>query len=252
MKVAVVVPARMASTRFPGKPLTHLLSLPMVEHVRRRAALAESATSVIVATCDREILELVEKEGGRAVMTADSHERCTERVAEAASATDFDAEIVVNLQGDEPLVRPEMIDAVVAPLLKDPSLPCANLMTKISDDEEWKSPDAVKVVVDRQMRALYFSRHPIPFNRSDDVPPRWKQTGIIAFRTEALQEFIRLEPTPLEIAESVDMMRPVEHGRPVTMVPWEGAVIGVDRPADVGRAEALLREDPLVDRYWKR
>src|SRR5687768_3349164 len=126
MRVVAIIPARMASTRFPGKPLAMILGLPMVEHVRRRVAMSQAVAQVVVATCDREIVDVVRRAGGMAIMTSERHERCTDRVAEAAA--EMKADVVVNVQGDEPLVQPDMIDALCAPLEADPNLPCTNLM----------------------------------------------------------------------------------------------------------------------------
>ncbi len=246
--VLAVVPARMASTRFPGKPLAMIAGLPMVEHVRRRAALCPLIDDVVVATCDREILEATQAHGGRAVMTAATHERCTDRVAEAAEREP--AEIIVNLQGDEPLLRPDMLEALVAPLLEDPGLPCTNLMAEIREDEA-DSANLVKVACDLRMQALYFSREPIPSRRkAGRLPVHWfRQLGIIAFRHDFLRTYTQLPPTPLEAIESVDMLRLVEHGYRIRMVPVEFSGLGVDTPADLERATELMKADPWLPRY---
>jgi 3-deoxy-manno-octulosonate cytidylyltransferase (CMP-KDO synthetase) len=242
----------MGSTRLPGKPLIDILGLPMVEHVRRRVGLSPIIDEVIVATCDREIADVVERYGGRAVMTSDRHERCTDRVAEAARA--IDADIVINVQGDEPLLRPESFDGLLAPLGADPSLPCTNLMAVIVDDAEFTSLNVVKVVVRRSGDALYFSREPVPSSRraGGAAIPRLKQLGIIAFRSGFLARFALLEPGPLEVIESVDMLRALEHGYRVHMVLSPAAAIGVDTPADLERAIALMSQDDLAPRYLNR
>ena len=249
MKIAAIIPARMAATRFPNKPLAPFLGLPMIEHVRRRVSLCRSLSEVIVATCDQEIIDVVTKNGGKAVMTSNKHERCTDRIAEAALG--IDADIIVNVQGDEPLFNPEMIDQVVAPLLEDTSLSSSNLMTKIVDDEEFNNPNAVKVVVDLKGNLLYASREPIPSILKAETKnfDKWKQLGIIAFRSDFLQIFSKLEPTPLEKIESVDMNRALDHGYRVKMVETKARMIGVDMPEQVAEVEALLRNDPLVKRY---
>lgn len=250
-RIVAIIPARMSSARFPGKPLAPILGLPMIEHVRRRVSLARSVEAVLVATCDPEIAEVVQSSGGAAVLTSAVHERCTDRVAEAASS--LACEVVVNIQGDEPCVRPEMIEAVVQPLLEDPTLPCANLMAPIATEEEFGSTDVVKVVINLRNEALYFSREPVPSWRkaTGNEYARYKQLGIVAFRSDFLRTFAALPPTPLEVVESVDMLRAVEHGYVVRMVPCDGPMLGVDRPADAARAEALLREDPILARYWE-
>jgi 3-deoxy-manno-octulosonate cytidylyltransferase (CMP-KDO synthetase) len=250
--IMCIIPARMASTRFPGKPLALILGLPMIEHVRRRVALCAAVSDVIVATCDDEIRQVVEKAGGRVIMTKDTHERCTDRVAEAAAA--LKADIVVNIQGDEPLVQPGMVEDVIGPLLKDPALPASNLVTRITDSREFADENVPKAVMNLAGDLLYISREPIPSARKADSSgyPKFKQLGIIAFRSEFLQAFARLAPTPLEQVESVDMMRAVEHGYRVRMVETQGATIGVDVRGDIARAEKALASDPWVQRYLER
>ncbi len=249
MKVIAIIPARMAATRFPGKPLELISGLPLVEHVRRRVEMSEALDDVIVATCDEEIREVVEAAGGRVIMTSDAHERCTDRIAEAAER--LTADIVINVQGDEPLVMPEMMDEVVRPLLEDDRLPAANLVVRIRDDEEFNNPNAPKLVADRSGNVLYISREPIPSIKKADADDflKLKQLGIIAFRGDFLQTFIRLDPTPLEKIESVDMMRAVEHGYNVRICETKHRMIGVDVPGDVRKVEEVLATDPLLARY---
>jgi 3-deoxy-manno-octulosonate cytidylyltransferase (CMP-KDO synthetase) len=249
MKVMAVIPARLAATRFPDKPLFPILGLPMIEHVRRRVSLSPLLSDVIVATCDKKIFDVVSKNGGKAVMTSDRHERCTDRIAEASLG--LTADVIVNVQGDEPLFSPSMIEELLAPLQEDPLLPCSNLMTRITDDEEFHSPHTVKVVVDRFNNLLYASREPIPSPKKTDTRDyvRWKQLGIIAFRSDFLQKFCRLPPTPLEEIESVDMNRALEHGYVVRMVPTTARMIGVDTPEQIREVEALLSKDPLFKNY---
>lgn len=252
MKVVAIIPARMAATRFPGKPLALIGGVPLVEHVRRRVMMCRLLSDVIVATCDAEIKAAVEAAGGKAVMTSSAHERCTDRIAEAA-AVGADADIVVNVQGDEPLVMPRMIEEVARPLIDDPGLQAANLMSRIRDEEEFLNPNAPKVVANLAGDLLYISREPIPSRRRASNTGRrglgFKQLGIISFRGDFLQVFARLSPTPLEIIESVDMLRAVEHGYRVRMVETEGTMIGVDVPGDVQKVEAELPADPLFKLY---
>jgi len=247
-RIIAIIPARMASTRFPGKPLAKIAGLPMVEHVRRRALLSAVIDDAIVATCDQEIIDATRAFGGRAMMTASTHERCTDRVAEAADGEP--AEIIVNVQGDEPLLRPDMLEVLVEPMLQDPGLPCANLMAEITEDEAG-SPNLVKVVCDLQMHALYFSREPVPSRRkAGKLPIRWfKQLGIIAFRRDFLKIYTKLPPTPLEAIESVDMLRLVEHGYRIKMVPVEFSGLGVDTPQDLAQATELMKADPWLAHY---
>lgn len=249
MKIVAIIPARMAATRFPGKPLASILGLPMIEHVRRRVSLCDILDDVIVATCDEEIKRVVEGAGGRVVMTSDTHERCTDRVAEAAIP--ISADIIINVQGDEPLVMPEMMNAVTRPFLEDNDLHSVNLATRIVDQEEFNDPNACKVVTNCFGDLLYISREPIPSRKKAVTNDylKLKQLGIIAFRSDFLQAFAKLEPTPLEKIESVDMMRAVEHGYRVKIVETKGRLIGVDVPEDIRRVEKILATDPLIKKY---
>jgi len=249
MRIVAIIPARMAANRFPGKPLALILGLPMIEHVRRRASLCDTLDEVIVATCDEAIREVVEEAGGRVIMTSDVHERCTDRIAEAAILANGD--IVINVQGDEPLVMPNMMDEVIQPLLEDCELLTVNLVARIANQEEFDDSNTCKVVTNRVGDLLYISREPIPSQKkaatSDYI--RLKQLGIIAFRNDFLQIFTKLEPTPLEQIESVDMMRAVEHGYRVKIVETNNRLIGVDVPEDIERVEKILATDPLIKRY---
>ncbi|TGN18270.1 3-deoxy-manno-octulosonate cytidylyltransferase [Leptospira idonii] len=251
MKITAVLPARMASSRFPNKPLMPILGLEMIEHVRRRTEMSKAVNEVVIATCDQVIKDRVESFGGKAVMTADTHRGCIDRVAEAANYLTGD--IILVIQGDEPLILPKMIDDLVRPMLEDPAIYCTNLVTKIVDEDEFQSPNAPKVVIDKNWDLLYASREPIPSRKktSDDSFLKLKQLGIIAFRKEFLDVFAKLEPTPLELIESVDMNRAVEHGYKVRMVLTEGQMIGVDVPGDVARVEEVLKKDSFLKEYLK-
>jgi len=249
MKIAAIIPARLAATRFPNKPLAMISGLPMIEHVRRRVALCPLIDQVIVATCDETIKKVVEDFGGKVIMTSDRHERCTDRIAEAA--LNIDSDIIVNVQGDEPLIRPGMLNEVISPLTKEAALLCTNLMCPIANDDEFKSPNSVKVVVDRLNNMLYASREPIPsrLKAPNNDFLKWKQLGIIAFKSGFLQDFTRLTPTPLEQIESVDMLRAIENGYQIRMVATQHRLVGVDIPEQVNEVESLLHHDPLVSRY---
>ncbi len=247
-KIIAVIPARMESSRFPGKPLATICGIPMVIHVLKRVQQSRSVSGVVVATCNQEIIDVVEKNGGRAVMTASTHERCTDRVQEAVQKLGG-ADIVVNVQGDEPFVTPEMVDAALEPMLRDPSLVCTNLMARITDLESLEDPSEVKVVFDLKSDALYMSREPIPSLRKGGAfDHAWKQVCVIPFRWDFLKIYSKLTPTPLEIRESVDMMRAIEHGYKVRMVPCEVNGISVDTEADRADAEALMKKDPWFNR----
>jgi 3-deoxy-manno-octulosonate cytidylyltransferase (CMP-KDO synthetase) len=248
-RIAAVIPARMGSSRFPGKPLAKLLGLPMVQHVYARVAMSKALSGTYLATCDDEIATVTRIFGGRYVMTSTKHQRASDRVAEAAEK--IDADIFVLVQGDEPMVTPEMVDASVAPMLTDASIQCVNLTKRITTTEEMEDPNTIKVVMDKNWDALYFSREPIPTRRVrafKDIPI-YKQVCIIPFRKEALLKYAALPPTPLEVAESVDMMRFLEHGIKVRMVETRQDTHAVDTPADLAMVERLMKSDPLVRRY---
>jgi 3-deoxy-manno-octulosonate cytidylyltransferase (CMP-KDO synthetase) len=247
-KVIGVIPARMASTRMPGKPLVDIMGLPMIEHVRRRVDLCKFIDQTIVATCDQEIIDVVTSYGGIAVMTSDKHERCTERVAEAVASTD--GEIIVNIQGDEPLLMPEDLSLLITPLLEEASMPCSNLIAPISV-EEANDSNVVKVVFSPRNQALYFSREPIPSaKKADDLAIQfYRQLGIIAFQRSFLETFVSLPQTQLEKIESVDMMRAIEHGFKVHVVPVKSAGLGVDTPEDLEKATAAMIDDGYVSSY---
>lgn len=246
MKVVGVIPARMASSRFPGKPLVSIKGISMIEHVFRRAQMSKRLDELYVATCDQEIADVVARFGGKAIMTAATHRGCTTRVAEAVE--NISADVVVNIQGDEPLLHPSLLDAVAQPLVDDPSLPCSTLMRRISDDDV-NNTNVVKVVFDRSYNALYFSREPIPTFRMNVRKPVYKQIGILAFQRAYLLEMAKLPETPLEQAESVDLNRCLEYGHKVRVVDSPYESIGVDRPDDVAAVEKLLEADPLFAQY---
>lgn len=248
-RIIAIIPVRMAAARFPNKPLRKILGLPMVEHVRRRVSLCDELDDVIVATCDDEIREVVHRAGGKVVMTSDIHERCTDRIAEAA--LEIEADIIVNVQGDEPLVLPEMLTAVIEPFFKETGLPCVNLVTRITDDTEFNDPNAPKVVTNTFGELLYISREPIPSDKKADSKgfKKLKQLGIIAFEADFLMTYTKLKPTPLEQIESVDMNRAIEHGYRVKIIETDGTMIGVDIPSDIKRVEEILKDDPLLKDY---
>ena len=240
--VTVVIPARMASSRYPGKPLVSILGLPLIEHVRRRALLAKGIQQVVVATCDDAIREAVESAGGRVVMTRDTHLRCTDRVEEAMHALPGD--IVAMVQGDEPLLDPGAIEAVVAPLREDASLDVVNLLSPLQSDNDYANPDVVKAVCNVRGDLMHLTRAPIPFFRDRVAVPVYRQTGIMGFRGGFLTRYGRLPPTPLERAESIDMLRVLEHGIRIAGIVAGYSTLGVDRPGDVALVEEVLRHDP--------
>jgi 3-deoxy-manno-octulosonate cytidylyltransferase (CMP-KDO synthetase) len=234
---AVVIPARYDSTRLPGKPLADLHGEPMIVHVYRRAAAVPGVDAVIVATDDERVIRAIEDCGGTAVMTARTHRTGTDRVAEVAAGLDCD--LVVNVQGDEPLVHPEMIAAVIAPLRDDPSLEMSTVCRPLTDPGDYLNPNVVKLVRDVQGRALYFSRSPIPHLRGPQ-PPLWKHFGLYGYRRDFLLRFAQLPATPLEQAESLEQLRALEHGFRIHAATTEHDSIGVDTPEDLDRARRQL------------
>ena len=251
MSVLVVIPARYASVRFPGKPLAPLRGKPVIQHVYEQAARAEM-DQVIVATDDQRIADAVAGFGGRAAMTSPAARSGTERVAEVARAGD--ASIIINIQGDEPLVRPDMVRPLAEFLERHAAVPMASLMTRLERPEDLASPNVVKVVVDRDGFALYFSRAPIPYMRQETgdrrqadtspvpCPPSqvWKHLGIYGYQRHFLLQFPHLDPTPLEQREQLEQLRALEHGYRIKMLETAHDTIGVDTPEDLTRVERAM------------
>ncbi len=257
MNIVAIIPARMGSSRFPGKPLALIHDIPMVGHVAFRTAMSEILTDTYVATCDTIIQNYCKGAGIKCVMTSDTHVRCSTRTAEALLSIEKETgkriDIVVMVQGDEPMIVPDMIAKAVTPMVDDRSINVVNLMAEMETLEEFEDPNEVKVVVDKNSDALYFSREPIPSRKkgSDKVPMR-KQVCIIPFRRDYLLRFNEMEETPLEIYESVDMMRILEHGEKVRMVPTSFKTWSVDTPEDLARVSRLMIGDPLIETYRQR
>jgi len=211
----------------------------MVEHVYRRAAAARTVGAVVVATDDERIRVAVTAFGGLVRMTALQHASGTDRVAEVAES--LDCEIVVNVQGDEPLIEPEMIDEAVAPLIAEPGLAITSLCHRLDDLASLESPHVTKVVLDRDGYALYFSRAPIPFTRgAERVAPAYKHIGLYAYRRRFLLDFARLAPSPLERTEALEQLRALEHGVRIRMVETRHDSTGVDTPEDLERVRRLV------------
>ncbi|NHQ59192.1 3-deoxy-manno-octulosonate cytidylyltransferase [Chlorobium sp. BLA1] len=244
MKILALIPARMGSGRFPGKPMAPILGKPMIGHVYDRVLRSPLLDLVAVATCDQVIYDYIESTGGIAVMTGDKHERASDRCAEAllllekAHKTRYD--IVVMVQGDEPMTHPDMIAEAVQPMLDDSDIQVTNLLGQIKDTAEFEDRNCIKVVCDLKMNALYFSREPIPTRSKAAEVPMGKQVCIIPFRRDFLIEYTELAPTPLEVAESVDMMRILEHGLKVRMARTIHNTQAVDTPDDLKKVEELM------------
>jgi 3-deoxy-manno-octulosonate cytidylyltransferase (CMP-KDO synthetase) len=235
----------MASSRFPGKPLAKILGKPMIGHVYERVNASSLLHTVAVATCDDEIAGYIESIGGLAVMTSDVHERASDRCAEALlkieSEKGITFDIVVMIQGDEPMTHPEMIEEALQPLLDDPDVQVVNLVGQIKDRAEFEDRNCIKVVCDLNLNAVYFSREPIPTKYKSDKIPIGKQVCIIPFRRDFLLQYNNMTPTPLEIAESLDMLRVLENGFKVRMTPTKFESIAVDTPQDLLRAESAMK-----------
>ena len=240
-KVLVVIPARHASSRFPGKPLALIAGKPMIQHVVERVRIAKLPSRVVVATEDQRIKEAVEKFGGEAMLTRHDHRTGTDRVAEVAAH--LPADIYINVQGDEPLINPGTLDAVAAAMAEDESIQLATPCSAITQQNEIMDPNVVKVVQDFEANALYFSRAPIPWVRdtgSAVAASHWKHIGLYGYRRDALLEYPTLPPGELERVEQLEQLRWLENGFRIHMVETEYDAVSVDVPADVERVEKLL------------
>lgn len=252
-----IIPARMASSRFPGKPLAKICGIPMVGHVYIRSKMCKALDEVYVATCDKEISDYIESIGGTAIMTAKTHERASDRTAEAMlkieQITGRISDIVVMIQGDEPMLVPQMINRAVTPLLKDASLQVVNLMAPLKSKEEQQDPHEIKVVVDADNFALYFSREPIPsWKKGAKAVPMFKQVCIIPFKRDFLLKFNKLKPTILEKVESIDMLRVLEHGFKVKMILTNFKTYSVDTIVDLKKVEKLIKRELLLKKYLQK
>jgi 3-deoxy-manno-octulosonate cytidylyltransferase (CMP-KDO synthetase) len=249
MKTIAVIPARMGSSRFPGKPLAQLLGRPMLEHVYKRVALSKTLSTTYIATCDEDIRLAAENFGAHVIMTSDSHERASDRVAEAIAG--IDADLIVMVQGDEPMTHPDMIDAAVAPFHNDLQLGCVNLVRKIDNAADFQDTNTIKVVMNQLGDAIYMSRQPIPTLAKSGFAQTaaYKQVCIIPFRRAMLHKYMHLSATPLEQLESVDMMRLIEHGYRVKMIHTTFDTQAVDTEADLLRVAKLMEADPLLAAY---
>jgi len=255
MKAVVIIPARMAASRFPGKPLKKILGIPMIGHCYKRAELALGSNAVYVATCDHEIAKYVKGISGHIVMTSSHHQRATTRTAEALEIIESELgqeiEIVIMVQGDEPLVSPMSIKLMLE-IFSDREVQVCNLMTKLKTIDSFIDKNNVKVVIDKNNDALYFSREPIPSAwKGVKEINMYMQTGIIGFRRGSLIAFNQLDEGILEKIESIDMIRLLELGKKIRMVEVNGPMIGVDTQIDLNAAEALMVEDTVYPKYSK-
>lgn len=251
MKITAVIPARFASTRFPGKALAEIGGKPMIQHVYDRTNKARLISRVIVATDDQRIADVVAKFGGESIMTSVSHETGTDRLAEVAQ--NLDSEIIVNVQGDEPLICPDMIDQAIQPFVNDGALQMGTLKTRIKCLHDFLSPNVVKVVTDNFGNALYFSRSPLPFFRDKwkDLKDEsfccgkllcYKHVGLYVYRRDFLLKYASMQPTFLEVSEKLEQLRALENGVRIRVVETEFESIGVDTPDDLIKAQERYRQ----------
>lgn len=236
MKVLCIIPARYASTRLPGKPLRDIAGKPMIVRVYERAIRAQRVHEVVVATDDERIRAAVEEHGGHAVMTRADHATGTDRLAEVAAQRP-DCDLIINVQGDEPLIDPAVIDALVAPFEHDTALMMATAKTEITDAAEMENPNNVKVVADHTGNALYFSRARIPYARNAGAKV-YKHIGIYAYRRDFLLAYAKMAQTELECSESLEQLRALENGYRIRVVETDAVFIGVDTEEDLAAVNA--------------
>lgn len=254
MNIISIIPARMSSSRFPGKPLKKIMGMPMIGHCYKRSAMCEEISETYVATCDVEIKDYIDSIGGKTIMTSNVHERATDRTAEAMIKIEKKSgkkvDIVVMIQGDEPMIIPEMISLSLKPFKKNHEIKVVNLYSDIKSIEEFEDPNEVKVVIDNNNNALYFSREPIPSRRKGvNTVPMYKQVCIIPFKRDYLLQFNETKQTPLEIIESIDMLRTLENRDIVKMVYAKKTTYSVDTKEDLENVEKLMKSDSLVKKY---
>ena len=240
MKILCVIPARYASTRLPGKPLKDVAGKPMICRVYDRASQAKTLSGVVVATDDERILRAVEDHGGRAMMTAKDHPTGTDRLAEVAEAYP-DVDLIINVQGDEPLIEPSLIDELGRAFDGDAELQMATVMTPMEDEAEQKNPNNVKVVTDKNGCALYFSRSLLPYPRNDAGTPVYKHIGIYAYRRDFLLAYAKMAPTPLERTESLEQLRALENGYKIKCIRTNARFVGVDTPEDLAKVNEIYQ-----------
>ena len=248
------MPARMAASRFPGKPLYPILGRPMIEHCFERAKLYPQWDGIWLCTCDSEIESFAKSKDYPVIMTSDLHTRALERVAEAAAkcgANIQDHDLVLCVQGDEPLMKPDMIEAVIAPFLDNADVRGTILAIPIESEEQWRNPDILKIVSDLKNRVIYTSRSPLPYAKTfEQVKGVRRILGIFAFRYEFLKLFISLKPSPLEINESCDSNRFMDNGVFQHLAPYPAyKAYSVDSPSDIGLVESAMKSDPYFGKY---
>lgn len=246
MNILAIIPARMGSSRFPGKPLEKINGKPMIGHVFENVCKCKLLTKTVVATCDEVIFQYINTLGGEAVMTSNKHERASDRAAEALEILEqkdgCNYDIIVMVQGDEPMTHPDMITEAVTPMLADETIKVINLVANVASQEEFEDRNCIKVVLDINDNAMFFSREPIPTQKFDLNVPMKKQVCIIPFTKQFLIDYQNMDPTPLEMVESIDMMRVLENGFNVKMIPTNFTTSAVDTKEDLLRVQDLMSE----------
>ena len=238
MKVLCVIPARYASTRLPGKPLADICGKPMICRVYDRAKLAKRVEKTVVATDDERVKRAVEEDGGEAVMTRKDHNSGTDRLAEAVAGYP-DMDLVINVQGDEPLIEPKVIDRLAAAFDDDEDLMMATVKARMDDEEDMRNPNNVKVVTDKDGYALYFSRSLMPYPREDTDCPVYKHIGIYAYRRDFLLKYAKMPQTMLEKTESLEQLRALENGFRIKVIESDANFVGVDTAEDLSRVNEI-------------
>jgi 3-deoxy-manno-octulosonate cytidylyltransferase (CMP-KDO synthetase) len=240
MKITAIIPARYSSSRLPGKPLKDICGKTMVQRVYEQVKKVSLVDKVIVATDDQRIFNKVKSFKGNVIMTSKDHKTGTDRLAEVAAKIETD--IIVNVQGDEPLINPSVIKSAIEPLLSDESLKMSTLKHLIKDEEEINNPNVVKVVTDKNNNAIYFSRSKIPYSRNSQKFNYYKHIGLYVYRSDFLLKFAEMEPTSLEVQESLEQLRVIENGYKIKVIETEYDSIGVDTEEDLNKVRNILGE----------
>jgi 3-deoxy-manno-octulosonate cytidylyltransferase (CMP-KDO synthetase) len=240
MKITAIIPARYSSSRLPGKPLKDICGKTMVQRVYEQVKKVSLVDKVIVATDDQRIFNKVKSFKGNVIMTSKDHKTGTDRLAEVAAKIETD--IIVNVQGDEPLIKPLVIKSAIEPLLTDDSLKMSTLKHLINDEEEINNPNVVKVITDKNNNAIYFSRSKIPYARNSQKFNYYKHIGLYVYRSDFLLKFAEMKPTPLEIQESLEQLRVTENGYKIKVIETEYDSIGVDTEEDLDKVRNILGE----------
>ena len=243
MKFLEVIPSRYASTRLEGKPLKDICGHTMIEWVYKRTKLS-NLDEVVVATDDERIYKEVERFGGKAILTSKEHENGTSRIAEVCTKYE-DYDVIVNVQGDEPLIEPEMINSIINSFKEDDTISMSTLKYKIDTMEEIENPNYVKVITDKKGYALYFSRSVIPYPRKLDIQNYYKHVGIYGYKRDFVVEYAKMEPTPLELSESLEQLRALENGYRIKVMETPYKIIGVDTQEELEKVREYIKENGL-------